>query len=135
VKDVGGESVHHPVLPMFQVMYKQMVSIKITYYVKFTLADTVAPVSDIPVATFNLSPIFATASPLIRTFIPDAITVRGDVHGLGSLLHVLPAAGDILCPCNTGVNPLTLTVVCAAVLIDVGGVTQGHPPPDSTPPL
>jgi len=112
-----------------------MVLIEITYYVKFTLADTVALVSDIPVATFNLSPIFATASPLIRTFIPDAITVRGDVHGLGSLLHVLPAAGDILCPCNTGVIPLTFTVVCAAVLIEVGGVTQGHPPPDSFPPL
>ena len=109
----------------------------IIIYPKLTVADCVAPTSEMFVATFNLSPIFATALPCTNTFVDVAITFLGDVQGEGSLLQVLPDAGDIASCITTGANPLTLTVRAelAAQSIGVGGVTQGQLPPDSTPPL
>ena len=85
----------------------------------------------IPVTGFNISPTVEMET-LFTNVKFAALTTLEDVHGAGGVVHVTPTAGV-----NT--SPFLITAIFSTNTFPiggakiVGGVTQGHPPPLSTP--
>ena len=85
----------------------------------------------IPVTGFNISPIVEIETPFTNVKFA-ALTTLEDVHGAEGIEHVVPTAGV-----NTSPFPMAATFSTNIFPTGgdnfVGGVTQGHPPPLSTP--
>ncbi len=89
------------------------------------------------VVTFNLFPTTAGTIPLILTVPAPTITCLGLVHAEVGVVQVTPVAGGIVSVSSIGGRELILTVLAVApgFATTVGGVTQGHVPPESVVPL